>query len=175
MKRRIKLLAIMGLSLAPLPLLWAARPSGDADFHLLVDRVSSYYKKRPMPFMGLLCFPVNVVNPHGVRNLKLAVFENVDSSGLPKGQDFDAFLQSVAGRSYRPFIRVYDNRSAEQTFIYRRMRGENDFEVLVVSLERTEAVIVEMRLDIAAMSKWVADPASRGRDSAHGGVIDTAR
>jgi hypothetical protein len=37
-------------------------------------------------------------------------------------------------------------------------------------LERTEAVIIKMRVDPDAMGDWVDDPVSKGRHSAQSGV-----
>jgi hypothetical protein len=120
--------------------------------------------------MGLLSFAANRFNLHGVKNLKLAIFEDVDSSRTPSAREFDAFLQGLVGSSYQPFVRVFDNHSGEQTFIYVRECDKN-YDMLIVSLERTEAVIIKMRVDPDAMGDWVDDPVSKGRHSAQSGAV----
>ena len=169
MKKRSRLLTGTCLLFVLLPLLVAPAVAGDAEFQTLVDRVSTYYQKRPMPLMGVLSFAANRFNLHGVKNLKLAIFEDVDSSRMPSAREFDAFLQGLVGASYQPFVRVFDNHSGEQTFIYARECDKN-YDMLIVSLERTEAVIIKMRVDPDAMGDWVDDPVSKGRHSAQSGV-----
>ena len=173
MKTRSKVLAGCCLLLVLLPLLAVQSMAGDAEFRTLVNRVSTYYQKRPVPFMGLLCFAANRCNLHGITNLKMAIFEDVNSSRMPSAGEFDAFLQGLVGESYQPFVRVFDNHSGEQTFIYARECDKN-FEMLIVSLERTEAVIIKMRVDPNAMSDWVDDPVNKGRHSAHDGAAGAA-
>jgi hypothetical protein len=88
---------------------------------------------------------------------------------MPSAREFDSFLQGLVGASYQPFVRVFDNHSGEQTFIYARECDKN-YDMLIVSLERTEAVIIKMRVDPDAMGDWVDDPVSKGRHSAQSGV-----
>jgi hypothetical protein len=175
MKKRSKLIALACFLVALLPLLAARAVAGDAEFQAIVDRVSTYYHKRPMPFMGLLSFTANRFNPHGVNHLSMAIFEDVDSARMPPAEETESFLQDLVGASYQPMVRVYDNHSGEQTFIYAREGDKNNFEMLIVSLERTEAVIIKMRLDPDAMRDWVGDPVRKGHNSAHAGVTSAAR
>ena len=95
MKTRSNLLARATVLVVLLQLLPATAAAGDQEFHLLVDRVSSYYQKRPMPFMGLLSFIGNRFTPHGVSHLQMAVFEDVDSSRMPTGNELESFLQGT--------------------------------------------------------------------------------
>jgi hypothetical protein len=155
---------------ALLQLLPAAAAAGDEDFHLLVDRVSNYYQKRPMPFMGLLSFIGNRFTPHGVSHLHMAIFEDVDPSRAPAGKEFDSFMQGLVGASYQPFVRVRSNRNAEQTYIYARERGKQSYEMLIVSMEPTEAVVLKIDLNPDAMRDWVDEPVNGARKSVHGGI-----
>jgi hypothetical protein len=175
MKIRSKSRARATLLLVFLQFLPATAAAGDQEFHLLVDRVSSYYQKRPMPFMGLLSFIGNRFTPHGVSHLQMAVFEDVDSSRMPAGNEFESFMQGLVGASYQPFVRVHNNHSGEQTYIYARERGKQNYEMLIVSMERTEVVVIKIELNPEAMHDWVDEPVSSGRDSAHGGATVVAR
>lgn len=174
MRNRSKLLAPAILLTVLLQFLPATAIAGDEDFHLLVDRVSSYYQKRPMPFMGLLSFIGNRFTPHGVSHLHMAIFEDVDGSRTPPGAEFDSFMQGVVGPSYQPFVRVHNNHNGEQTYIYAREHGKQNYEMLIVSMERTEAVVLKIELNPDAMRDWVDEPVHSGRDSAHGGGAGVA-
>ncbi|MGO8787408.1 MAG: hypothetical protein ACLQVL_08500 [Terriglobia bacterium] len=175
MKTRSNLLVRATVIVVLLQLLPATAAAGDQEFHLLVDRVSSYYQKRPMPFMGLLSFIGNRFTPHGVSHLQMAVFEDVDSSRMPTGNELESFLQGTVGRSYQPFVRVHNNHNGEQTYIYARECGKQNYEMLIVSMERTEAVVIKIQLNPDAMRNWVDEPVNSGRDSAHGGANGVAR
>ncbi len=148
-----------------------ASRAGDRQFSAIVQRIQSHYQKRPMHFMGLLCFVANRVRPAGVKNIKLAVFEGLDSSLHPTDSDLDSFMQDVAGPEFHPFVRVRSRRDGEQTFVYAKESGQ-DLELLVVTLEHDEACIVKMRVNPEEMSKWVDDPPamSRKTPASHGGA-----
>jgi hypothetical protein len=154
------------LTLAGLLLMVPATVSAkDRQFSAIVQRLQSHYQRRPMRFMGLLSFVANRAHPEGLKNLRLAIFEGLDSSRHPADPDLDAFMQEVAGPEFRPFVRVRSRRDGEQTFVYGRELGR-DLEVLVVTLESDEACVVKMRVDPERMSEWVDDPPAMSRKAA---------
>ena len=169
MRNRSKLLARACLLFVLPPLLPAASVAGDPEFHSLVERVSAYYQKRPMRFMGLLDFVANRFTPHGVSHLKMAIFEDVDSSRMLPAEGFGSFMQGVVGPSYEPFVRVHNNHSGDLTFIYVRESGKKSFEMLIVSIDSTDAVLMKMQLNPGAMRDWVDEPVERGKGSGHRG------
>jgi len=175
MRNRNKLLASAILLFVLLELLPATALAGDQEFHLLVDRISAYYQKRPMPFMGLLSFIGNRFTPHGVGHLQMAIFEDVPSLRTRAGEELEPTLRGLVGPGYQPFVRVQDRRSGDLTLIYVRESGKKSFEMLVVSIESAEAVLVKMQLNPDAMRDWMDEPVSSGRDSAHGGRNSAAR
>ena len=175
MKNRSKLL-VRAVSLAVLmQLLPAAAVAGDPEFHLLVGRMSAYCQKRPMPFMGLLSFIGNRFTPPGVGHLQMAIFENVPSLRRPPGEGLDSTLQDLVGSGYQPFVRVDNNRNGDQTYIYVRESGKKCFEMLIVSIDSTDAVLMKMRLNPDAMHDWMDEPVNSGRGSADGGGIGMAQ
>lgn len=169
MINRSKLLARATLLLVLLQFLPAPAVAGDQEFHLLVDRMSAYYQKRPMPFMGLLSFIGNCFTPPGVGHLQMAIFEDVNSLRTRPGEELESTLKGLVGPDYQPFVRVHDNRSRDLTFIYVRQSGKKSFEMLIVSIDSTDTVLVKMRLNPDAMRDWMDQPVNKGRGSAHGG------
>ena len=69
--------------------------------------------------------------------------------------------------SYIPFIRVLSSSRHELTCVYLRESGQS-FDLLLVTAERREAVVVGMRLDAEAMAKWVDDPEGMSRSCGKG-------
>ena len=168
MKKGTELLSRALLLFTILQMFPAAAAAGDPEFHLLVDRMSSYYQKRPMPFMGLLSFIGNRFTPHGVGHLQMAIFENVTQSPASRGEELESTLAGLIGEGYQPFVRVRENKSGESTFIYARESGSKHFDMLIVSIESDESVLIKLRLDPDAMHDWVDEPVRHGRASGHG-------
>lgn len=160
-KLGLALFAAVLLVVAPSP-----ATAGEADFHSVVDRLAAHYQKRPMRFMGFLSFIGNRFTPSGVSHLKMAVFDDLDSSLRPDDEGFDAFMQGVMGEEYQPFVRVHSNRDGEWTYIYMRPVKKN-CEMFIVSVEKTEAVVMKMRLNPDAINDWVDEPVRHGRRSSH--------
>ncbi|HEV2424658.1 MAG TPA: hypothetical protein VGZ29_07510 [Terriglobia bacterium] len=141
--------------------------AGDREFHQIVDRLSAAYQKKPMPFMGLVSFAARFAQPEGVSGLKMAIFDGVDPALRPDPADFDAFVQRVAGPDYRPMVRVRSNRDGEQTYIYVRA-AKSGYEMLLLTLETSDAVVMKMHLNPSAMEAWVDDPVDHGKNWSHG-------
>jgi hypothetical protein len=159
---RLRFALIAAALLVPL-----AASAKDREFDAIVHRVSAQYHKRPMRFMGLLSFIANRFTPHGVSHLKMAIFEDLDLSRPPADPQFDPFMQDLVGPSYQPFVRVLDKRSGERTLIYAREEDKEGLEMLIVSLEPDEAVVMKIRLDPDAVLEWVAEPIEKGRGWGH--------
>lgn len=136
----------------------------DRAFDEIVRRLESYYHKRPVPLMGLASFAANRARPEGVRNMKLAVFEDLEQN--PPGSDFDSFLQGAAGAEFRPFVRVLSNRDGERTYVYAREAGDS-WVLLVIDFEQDEACVIQMQMKPEAMADWFDEPARQARSSAH--------
>ena len=153
-----------------LTVLLAAAPAAarDREFHEIVNRVADAYHKRPMRMMGLVSFVARPFMPAGVSGFKLAVFDGVDPALQPNGGDFDGFMQGVAGPSYHPFVRVHSKRDGEQTYIYLR-EAKDASEMLIVTLDASDAVVLKVRVKPEAMKEWMDDPVGQGRSSAHHG------
>jgi hypothetical protein len=168
MRNRNQLLAPAILSLALLQMLPAPARAGDRDFHLLVERMSEYYQKRPMRFLGFLNFFANRFTPSGVSHFQMVIFDDIDNSRTPPGEELGASLESLVGPSYQPFVRVHDVRSGEWTCIYTREAGKTSVEMLIISIDSSDAVLMKMQLKPDALREWVDEPVEKGRDSRHG-------
>jgi hypothetical protein len=160
------------LILALLQMLPVPARAGDREFHLLVERMSATFQKRPMRFLGWVNFLANRATPQGISHLHMAIFADIDPSRTPPGEELESSLASLVGPSYQPFVRVHDVRSGEWTCIYVRESGKESFEMLIVSIDSTDAVVMKMQLEPDAMHEWVDEPAKRGRDSCHRGAAN---
>lgn len=146
----------------------AAAQAGDRDFDLIVRSMESHYgtSRLTIPFFGVVNFFVKTIRPAGARDIKLAVFENVDERRHPSDERLDQMFKSLPAQGWSRFIRVQSNRSGERVHIYSR-KVKDDWELLITTLERNEAVVVRVRLNPGGLAKWVHDPAIMAR---HKGV-----
>lgn len=152
-RRWARVLAGLGL-VATVP---AVARAGDHQFDAIVARLRSHYHQGPVRGLGLASFAASRFQVEGAKSLKMAVFEDLDPALHPLPEDFDAFLDQIAGPEFRPFVRVVSRGEGERTFIYARPAGD-DYEMLIVSLESDETSVVKLRLSPAAMSRWVEKP-----------------
>ncbi len=153
--------------------IFAAAPAraGDREFHEIVNRLAVTYHKKPMPFMGFISFVARFAQPQGVSGIKFAIFDDIDPSLGPDEDEFDGFMQSIVGSDFQPFVRVRSHRDHEQTYVYLRDL-EDASELLVVTIDTADAVVVKMRLKPEAMKDWMDDPVGEGRHSARNGGLD---
>jgi hypothetical protein len=151
MKRGMVLLAVLCLPLAAF----------DRDFDSLVHNMESEYgtKRVHIPFMGFANFVVKIARPAGTSDLKLAVFEHVDTNRHPSPERLDATFMP---RGWKPFVRVLSNRSGSRVQIYAR-QSHRDHELLIATFERDEAVVIRVRVNAEQLAKWVNNPVAMGR------------
>ncbi|MGA2071951.1 MAG: hypothetical protein ABSH52_00480 [Terriglobia bacterium] len=168
MRNHRPLLAPAVLSVALLQMLPAAAGAGDSEFHSLVERMSDYYQKRPMRHMGWLNFFANRFTPGGVSDFQMAIFADVDASRAHPSEDLESSLASLVGPLYQPFVNVHDVRSGEWTCIYTREAGKERIEMLILTIDSSDAVLMKMQLKPEAMRKWVEDPLESGRNVRRG-------
>jgi hypothetical protein len=99
----------------------------------------------------------------------MAIFEGIPSFRTPPGEELESSLEGLVGPGYQPFVRVHDNRSGDLSVIYVRESGEKSFEMLIVSIDSTDAVLMKMQLNPDAMRDWMDEPVEKGKGSGHRG------
>ena len=154
----------------------AAAHAGDREFDLIVRDLESHYGSRRLaiPFFGVVNFFVKTIRPAGARDIKLAIFENVDERRHPSDERLDDIFGSLPAQNWSRFVRVQSNRSRERVHIYSR-KVKSDWELLITTFERKEAVVVRVRLNPDGLAKWVHHPAIMARDHRCNKNIDCER
>jgi hypothetical protein len=141
-----------------------------AEYGSVVKLVESHYhvKHKGTPFIAKLA--VKVVRPEGVRDFKLATFEDQDfSSG--SDTEFAQAVRRLLVPVWSPVVQTRSRDAGEQTFVYLREAGEN-FRVMVVTIERRDGSVLEAEVSPQTLAKWMKEPDKIGRrmsDSAQGG------
>jgi hypothetical protein len=124
----------------------------DREFDDIVRAISDQLQARPLhiPFFGLVNFATAVAHPAGVKHLSLAVFENLDLDDRASS----ALAETIRSSSgdWRPFVRVRNRR--EKVLVYMTQQ-RSDCKLLVITLEPSEATVVEVKLNPESLEVWL--------------------
>lgn len=139
--------------------------AADPDFRGLVRSIEQTYgvHHTHIPLLGLAAF---LARPSGVHGLKLAVFE-----GFQAPTDPDALLhvvESSVGPGWYPFVRVRSNgpHDGETTLIY-TFPSRKEMRMLIVNIEPSETVLMQMSLGDRAIRKWLKEPGEEADGHGH--------
>lgn len=114
-------------------------------------------ERQYIPMLGLARTAVRTTNPSGIRDLRLAVFNN--RGGLLAA---DAALEnamiSVSQRGWSPMIRISESSGARTT-IWARPKADG-VEMLLLVREADEAVVIQLEMDPERFFDSLEDPAS---------------
>jgi hypothetical protein len=129
--------------------------AADREFSDVVRAISDECHANPtrIPFFGMLNAFTAVVHPAGAKHIELAVFENLDAGDRMRA----GRIERAVGDLWTPFVHVRSNQDRETVYVYMRQVGK-DWKLLVVAMERHEATVVQLLIDMDAMARWVADP-----------------
>ena len=131
----------------------------DRAFKAISTHLKTRYKakRRGIPFLGLANFAVKIVRPAGVKSIKIAIFEELDSSGNVNHAELNAVIRQSLDEEWQPLVRVYSRREGQQVFVYARNEGD-DIKLMVVSLQQTDAFIARVKISPATLAKWMEKP-----------------
>jgi hypothetical protein len=101
---------------------------------------------------------VRVVQPSGVHDFQIAVYENTpDVSEL----EIERVVTAQVGKGYSRLVRVRSNRSGESVFIFARPgRDARVIELLILAREREETVLVRLVADAEIVGREMIQPAA---------------
>jgi hypothetical protein len=160
------------ISVATTALLFATPQPAFAkdDFGKIVQHIeTNYHVHRQHRFiMGVAGFTVKFWHIAGVKNFKGAIFENQHFANAGLDTRFDEVVRAAMDSGWQPLVQSYDRRSGERTYIYAQELGK-DLKVLVVNLESSEAVVLQVKVDPKKLNDFVEQtmPDNRGRHT-HG-------
>jgi hypothetical protein len=159
--------SLIVLSVATVAILFAAPQPAFAkdDFGKIVHHIeANYHTHRHYRFvMGLAGFTFKVSHFAGVKSFKGAIFENSEFAASGSDTRFDQVIRAAMDSGWQPMVQSYDRRSGERTYIYAQDLGK-DMRLLVVNLEPTEAVVIQVKVDTNKLSDFVNEAsAGHGR------------
>jgi hypothetical protein len=166
-------------ALASLAFLLALTATGcrasEHDFSSVVAGVEQRYQvhAQRVPMMGMVSFVAHVATHGGVKGMRIANFENLNSAthGEFDREDLFQFVQSRLDAGWQPFVTERSNHGGEQTVIFVRPSGQS-MRMLIANYENGELNLVRMEMNGDRLSHWMKDPDSHARRAAHGDVSD---
>ncbi len=128
------------------------------DFDGVVKTIESHYQKRRIwiPLMGLVSFVSYAARPLGASDFKLAVIDGIDDRNNPPDLTF--------GDTWRPVIRVRE-RNGQMVNIMAREDGHRAVKLLMLVVDNSDAVVMQMRMSPTRFLEFVAE---RARERGHG-------
>jgi hypothetical protein len=148
----------------------------DNQFRSLVKAIEKQYGTHHMriPFLGLATFCMRVGRVPGAAGLKIAVFEHLPNSGVASNDSFQKSVQTIVGSDWHPLVRARSGEDGNLTMIYTNP-DQQELRLLVVSVEGTEATVVQAKLKKSQIWKWIRKPEDAvNRDSDQPGHAELA-
>jgi hypothetical protein len=145
-------------------LLCCPRTGLGAEFDSIVRSVQeqSGCERTHIPFFWLARVAVAVGRPAGASQLKLALFER--PAVAP--ERFSEIVDDAVGPVWRPMVRVR-SQQGEVTSIFVRENGGHAVRILIANKDRDDAELVEIRLDVGRLLRFVDEHQHTGTLDAH--------
>ena len=153
------IIAVILISLAP-----SSARAGDNSFSSVVRHIKSSYRAKQQGFFGAMMlarFAVRVVRPAGVKNFKVVLLKDLDFSDKPGRSDFQAATRNVISNEWQPMVQYNSMKQNQYTHVYYTQEKDN-VKLLVVTLQKDQAIIVQAKFSPEKLSKFIDDPRIMG-------------
>jgi len=167
---RFKVLFVRTLTIAFLVLSFQSVVRAD-DFGMIVHNIEKHYhaKQRKIRFMGLAGFAVKMIHPAGVKNFKVAVFDEQDFAVGERDREFERAVAGSLNSKWKPIVRSSDRGSGNRTYVYTHQSG-NDIEMLTVTISPRLAVVAQAKVNPDAMARFIDKPEILGISLGSGSI-----
>jgi hypothetical protein len=95
-------------------------------------------------------------------SIKIAIFEDQDFGSAGRFATFRSSMNAALSETWTRFVQTLSARDEEQTYIFLRGLGDK-FDVLVITIERRDATVVQVSLSPKNLALLMQDPSSMGR------------
>ena len=108
-----------------------------------------------IPMLGMAMFMGKVATGFRMPGVKLATFSD-EKLGESSPQQIEHALLSALGPKWSPIVKSTSNYGDDQNWIY--LGGDNKkLEMFIVSVERNELSLVEVKMSESQMRRWIND------------------
>lgn len=95
-------------------------------------------------------------------SIRVAIFENQNFDSRGQIAAFKASVQSTLSPDWSPLVQTLAAKDEEQTYIYLREAGTR-FHVLVITIARSDATVVQATLKPDVLAQLLKDPGEMGK------------
>ena len=168
--RIIAALTIIALALLPAPITAA----NSDDFGAVVKLIEQFYhvKHQSVPLLARASMKAattaarirggEIKRLAEAGSVKVAFFEDQNFNSRGGIADFKISVTKALNDRWSPLIQTLSPRDEEQTYIFLRDSGEK-FNVLVVTIERREATVVQVSLAPKTLALLMQSPSDMGK------------
>lgn len=169
--KTIRIRNLVVLSLMLVLSVAVVQAKGD-DFNSVVKLIEKFYgvKHQAIPFLAKAAMKVGTTAAKikggtakrlaEAGSVKVAIFEDQTFDGeLSK---FRPTLSAAMNQTWTPLIQTLSAGNEEQVYIYVREAGDK-FNVLIITIERREAVVVQATLSPKNLALLIKDPEGTGK------------
>ncbi|HEY6304969.1 MAG TPA: hypothetical protein VI488_00755 [Candidatus Angelobacter sp.] len=137
--------------------------SAQDDFGNIVHHIESrYHVHRNYPFlMALAGAAVKAWQGTGVKDLKIAIFEDQHLLQTATDRELDQLMQEAGNSRWQPMVKSFDRRCGQHSYIYAKSEGR-DLKLLIVNVEPSEAQVVQVRVDPSKLDEFLNEHTSHG-------------
>ena len=163
MKRMPHRIAAAGLALA---LLAGVALADDKSYSQVVHHIKTNYRAKQQGFFGMMMlarFAVKLIKPAGVKNFKVTLLRELDYSGgpPPSSREFHTYLRSRIAPEWTPLVTFSAPRERQWTYVY-TTQEKDDLKLLVVTVQKQDAVVVQAKFSPARLSEFMNNPQIMG-------------
>jgi len=95
-------------------------------------------------------------------SIKVAIFEDQEFDNTGRFAMFRNSMNAALSETWTPFVQTLSAKDEEQTYIFLRSSGDK-FNVLVITIEKRDATVVQITLSPKNLALLMQDPNSMGR------------
>lgn len=134
--------------------LTAAAPAR-ADFHDIARRIEKAHgaRRTSIPFMGLGRLVVKIMQPDGILDFQIAVYEK---GQIPPGADLQSIVSQGLEPGWKPIVRVR-SKKGEQSFIFIRPT-DRGMRLIVLAQDREETALIEVEMGPERFALAMSEP-----------------
>ena len=130
------------------------------EYAAIVAHLKTKYgaKKVEIPMMWLARFAVRAARPAGVKSLSVTMFENLRFAPASIDSEMQATMRDAMGADWSSILRVRSQTSGEQVYMYVREDGEKSVKIMLVTIDRRQAVVVRAKINPDKLAEFVNNP-----------------
>ncbi len=131
----------------------------DHEFNALVKAVERQYGVRHVhiPLLGLATFCLCVSGTPQMAGVRIAAFDDPRDRETLSADSVEQSVEAAMGSAWHPLVRARSRADGQLTIAYTNP-DRKKLQLLIVSVSQDNATIVETKLKVSEIWKWIKNP-----------------